>query len=582
MADIVLYDETGEPVTYENVETLTTDTPTEGETATFTLGEVMDGLEVELNLANGDQTVTAPNGKLLKDLTIKKPETLVPGNIAGGVEIGGVTGTAINGIPIVEGTLSILSCNARNVRSSAFIYATSLEEVNLPECVSVGDYAFWRCNNIKKIYAPQCSYIGEYAFSDAFFANPTSDMLKLSDTFEYLGQYAFYSYGGIIPTEVEGSYTYMNGCIINAKSLPSTGTLSLPDKATCIGLTYRPLGYLSVTSVYGKNVKGIASNVFQWPSLMRMNFPNLKYIGHSAFSALRLVSVSFPLVENILSACFSGAKSLVSITMPNVKSVGSYAFEYCNSLTSLSFSKCEYVGLYAFASCSKLSNVYIPKCKKMEAGAFYLTPITEINVPECETIDTVAFLSCSALTDVYAPNCKSIGNQCFQSCYKLQNVNIDSCSELGSGAFYTCSKLSNLRLPKECKEIKKSAFAYCSELTSISIPGCEQIGIGAFEGCWKLSEISIPMCKKILNSAFGSNLRALKSVYLLGSEYVSLGGSSVFMKGQVVTGGSMPSFYFRESMLQTYKSMQYWSDYSSHMIGLSDEDITKLNDGGTL
>ena len=49
---------------------------------------------VELNLASGDQSVSAPAGTGYSKITISKPATLLPANIASGVEIAGVMGTA--------------------------------------------------------------------------------------------------------------------------------------------------------------------------------------------------------------------------------------------------------------------------------------------------------------------------------------------------------------------------------------------------------------------------------------------------------------------------------------------------------
>ena len=48
---------------------------------------------VELALADGDQTVSpSADGKVISGVTIKKPETLTPANIAKGVEVAGVVG----------------------------------------------------------------------------------------------------------------------------------------------------------------------------------------------------------------------------------------------------------------------------------------------------------------------------------------------------------------------------------------------------------------------------------------------------------------------------------------------------------
>lgn len=92
--DIVLYDRNGEPVTYEGIETITTDTPVDGERATFTYGTLLGDVEIGLNFKSGDQKISIPDGSLVKEAVVKKPETLVPGNIANGVEIAGVTGNA--------------------------------------------------------------------------------------------------------------------------------------------------------------------------------------------------------------------------------------------------------------------------------------------------------------------------------------------------------------------------------------------------------------------------------------------------------------------------------------------------------
>lgn len=52
--------------------------------------------DVELSLADGDQEVTpSASGKVLTKVSIKKPETLVPANIAKGVEVAGVVGELV-------------------------------------------------------------------------------------------------------------------------------------------------------------------------------------------------------------------------------------------------------------------------------------------------------------------------------------------------------------------------------------------------------------------------------------------------------------------------------------------------------
>ena len=60
-------------------------------------GKPEEEKSVVLALAEGDQIVNPSNGKTMKKVTIQKPDTLVPGNVAEGVTIAGVLGTHAGG-----------------------------------------------------------------------------------------------------------------------------------------------------------------------------------------------------------------------------------------------------------------------------------------------------------------------------------------------------------------------------------------------------------------------------------------------------------------------------------------------------
>lgn len=91
--DIILYNRSGVAVTYEDIVTLTTDTPTAGQVETFTHGVLLEDVEVNLNFSEGDQIVSLEKGFLLKDATIKKPEDLIPENILADKNVAGVIGS---------------------------------------------------------------------------------------------------------------------------------------------------------------------------------------------------------------------------------------------------------------------------------------------------------------------------------------------------------------------------------------------------------------------------------------------------------------------------------------------------------
>ena len=90
---IVIKDRLGDDVTYYGVETVTFDTNIEGRQQTYTKGVLMGGVDIDLDLENGDQAIIVPEGYLMKQATIKKPENLTPENIREGESIAGIEGT---------------------------------------------------------------------------------------------------------------------------------------------------------------------------------------------------------------------------------------------------------------------------------------------------------------------------------------------------------------------------------------------------------------------------------------------------------------------------------------------------------
>lgn len=98
---IILKDINGNEVVYPNVSKVKFDTA-DGGTQIFSKGEAVENVPITLYLKDGDQTVTAPDGMLVKSAVILKPETLKPENIKKDVEIAGVVGTHSGGVELDE------------------------------------------------------------------------------------------------------------------------------------------------------------------------------------------------------------------------------------------------------------------------------------------------------------------------------------------------------------------------------------------------------------------------------------------------------------------------------------------------
>lgn len=60
-------------------------------------GTVLEDLPIALDFRNGNQTITADEGYLVKSAVIEKPSNLVPENIMSGVDIAGIIGSAVAG-----------------------------------------------------------------------------------------------------------------------------------------------------------------------------------------------------------------------------------------------------------------------------------------------------------------------------------------------------------------------------------------------------------------------------------------------------------------------------------------------------
>ena len=136
---------------------------------------------------------------------------------------------------------------------------------------------------------------------------------------------------------------------------------------------------------------------------------------------------------------------------------------------------------------------------------------------------------------------------------------------LNYGVFYRCSGITSLDLTGYTS-IGGSAFRYCSNLSSISIPNCSYIGENAFTSCYNLSSIDIT-CSYIGAGAF-SNCSKLESVYVLSTSIPTLSGSTVFQYTPLSQSsylGYFGSIYVLSSLVDSFKTTQYWSYYSSRI-----------------
>lgn len=266
-----------------------------------------------------------------------------------------------------------------------------------------------------------------------------------------------------------------------------------------------------------------------------------------------------------INELFDGCTKLVSITIPeNITDLGTYAFRGCSSLTSVNLpSNITTIGNYSFNNCRKLATMEIPS-----------------NVT---SIGSSAFGGCSLLTTVDLPsNVTSIGDYAFSGCSNLSSIGIPSkVTSIGSSAFFGCSALKQISIPNGVTSLGTFAFSGCSSLTAANIPsGISSVPGYCFEGCISLTSVSIP------SNVTSVGTRAFYGVKLwkleLPSSVSSLGsncfGSDIICVLLPATSpvsiqsdafGGVIGIFVPANMIEMYKAMTNWSNYSGKIYPIS-------------
>ena len=151
-------------------------------------------ITVELEMADGDQKIIPDEGKVFSQVTVKKPETLIPDNIRNGTEIGGVIGTMLPIDPsykgFVEGTLEEWSApkvGATKIIPYAFQNQQQLKKLDLTGITEIPNFMCNGCSGLETIDINNVQKINDRAFLGC----NNLQINELSNSINYIGDYAF-------------------------------------------------------------------------------------------------------------------------------------------------------------------------------------------------------------------------------------------------------------------------------------------------------------------------------------------------------------------------------------------------------
>lgn len=301
---------------------------------------------------------------------------------------------------------------------------------------------------------------------------------------------------------------------------------------------------------------------------------------------------------------------------------GTYALNYCESMRYITLPDSTAKGIQisngAFANCSAIKHLTLPIGTTVFADNAALNDrsLKTISLPQNMTQFGVnAFNNCGVLERVTIPGTVvKISDAMFTKCQSLVEVTMhNGISALGSYSFMDCKSLEEITIPEAIKTIPMNCFEGCISLRTLSIPkAVTQIQNNAFRGCSSLTDVTLGSgLTRIMQDAFSScySLRRISfpsNVYQIGNyafsncfslEEINLDRGTPPTLGGTYTFSSLPStcviyvpYTEDHSVLNAYKSAQYWSAYASQMVELviapegeiiiPDPEIISGDDGG--
>lgn len=520
------------------------------------------------------------------------------------------------------------------IDTNGFIECRSLIEVNLPKFKSTyGGGIFARCSSLQTVNMPECVYLGQSPFQDCI--NLTTVSLPKAS---FISNYCFSGCSKLesieLPEMISGSlaYAFQNCIALSYVSFPKQIYLSGNNIfSNCSSLTTVYLPECSFIS---------APQCFEKCGLVSIDLPKCGYIqGVNTFhNCSRLTTVSLPVCSSIHGSTFSGCSNLTELYLgidtyysvsynataytgtPFVNGSGSIYVPYekydwyvsANGWSSISarfvsygsepnlqLSGTKLIGRLQYLKSDykpylsgggqawqTITDIELPNCLSIDFGCFSsATALTTISLPACTYLGDTVFRDCSALTSVYMPNlsvisknaygtnnafgnCISLeeiylpnlesGPEAFNGCSNLKTVDLPKCTGGIVNTFRSYSKLESVNIPLYSYGLNQYYFQDCYNLSYVNMPNMIEIGSRAFSGCSALTSLTLSSCSRIYGAAFDgcTNLSNLTITYsksaVILREYANL------------TFNNCPnlSIYVPSELLSDYLNDTYWNRIS--------------------
>lgn len=446
MPNIKLKGQTGEVLTYEDVERVYFDSADQdGEVVYYTHG-VATSKTVEPDFASGDMSVPIADGELVTELTIKKPENLEEENIKYGIEVAGKTGKYVP-----SGTTKEIE--------------PDFSEGDQTLTAEEGE--FWNKVLIKK---PE-TLIPENIRYGINIGGKEGTCVHVG-TDPYI-EYIYNEDGEVTAAKMYGFTEIPAGCFAFSSALTSVDLSGSPG-ITKIG----DYAFRDCLNLIGFEIPDTVTSIGKYA-----------FYGCDALTSIVIPDG----VTSIPDFAFYSCNTLTSIVIPDsVTSIGEQAFAHCVALANVNLpDSLTSIDKQAFVVCTAIKSIDIPDgVISIGNQAFQGSGLTSITIPDSVTsFGTNVFNSCASLTSAtLGSGITSIPNGTFTGCTSLQSITFRGVvTSIGNNAFGKCG-LNSFIIPDSVTSVGSQAFLQCTALESVTIgSGVTSIGNNVFNGCTALT-----------------------------------------------------------------------------------------------
>ena len=433
-----------------------------------------------------------------------------------------------------------LSSKAKNIAEGTFYKCTSIKYMTIPEGIeSIGNEAFSGCSSLTNITMPtSLSSLGDYSFLGC----EAMTNVTIPENVKYMGDYLFMQCSSLAEVICEpltppmGSEGMFYGTAQDLKIYVYDPSLVVyKEDYFWRDYAWNIVGYSSLNK--DPNAITFADNevrdicLLNWDTnknghLSKGEAAAVKSLG-TVFSQRKITTFNelkyFTGLSTIDNTAFILCSSLAEITLPeNLTAIGEQAFQGCSSLKSLAIPESvSTIGEAAFLKCTNLATINIPsKVTTLQYGLFdYCSSLQSVTIPVGVT---------------------SIGDRVFSNCESLKDVTIPATvTSIGDSAFANCNSFTNVRIPNSVKTLGAYVCFNCAKLSRVFIgTGVTSLDYAAFFRCPMLLDV---YCKPTTPPA---------------------GAANIFSENAVGRKIHVPT-----ASVATYKKADYWSDYSTSIVG---------------